>query len=150
MYINCLYEILGCLFSVLFLLRVTSKVMSPFWMFTLSATYGIFIVMAVTGLYRVSFRSQLDVLRSNILYVTRIIHLTREDLKPHNYRIIYEHQFISEYYISQRYTYFRGGEKIKHGVSHMLFILSMIKEVVLNFPFIYSSMIGLNILVNQV
>ena len=50
--------LLGCIFSVLFLLRVTSNAMSPFWVFTLSAMYGVFILMAITGLYKVSIRRQ--------------------------------------------------------------------------------------------
>ena len=60
-YIGIDYQILlllGCIFSVLFLLRVTSNAMSPFWVFTLSALYGVFILMAITGLYKVSIRHQ--------------------------------------------------------------------------------------------
>ena len=59
----------GCLFSILFILRVTSKAMSPFWMFTLSTMYGVFILMAISGLYKVSIRYQWGILQRRIRYV---------------------------------------------------------------------------------
>ena len=36
------------------------------------------------------------------------------------------------------------------GVSNTLFMLSLVKEVVINFPFIYRQFRNLNVLINQV
>ena len=61
-----IYLYIGGIFAGLFLLRVTSKIMTPFWASTLSITYGVLIVMATTGLFR-------DALRDKVLLIRTII-----------------------------------------------------------------------------
>ena len=63
---NVIYLYIGSIFAGLFLLRVTSKIMTPFWASTLSVIYGVFIVMATTGLFR-------DALSDKILLIRNII-----------------------------------------------------------------------------
>ena len=61
-----MYLYIGGIFAGLFLLRVTSKIMTPFWASTLSVIYGVLIVMATTGLFR-------DFLRDKVLLIRAII-----------------------------------------------------------------------------
>ena len=61
-----MYLYIGGIFAGLFLLRVTSKIMTPFWASTLSVIYGFLIVMATTGLFR-------DALRDKVLLIRTII-----------------------------------------------------------------------------